>query len=466
MASLPHGLRYAAVAPSAGSVIIAGGRTQSGASRAIYRFTPGTHAIHRIGTLPFPLMHASAGVLGGAVYVVGGITTAGRPVRSVIAILPGGAAHRVAELPMPLSDAGVATLPGRLVVIGGESNGRPTRAVLQIVASQRPPPSRGAAPSPQTPRGVPGMFRHALPGDLLIADRGNNRMLIVNPHHKVVWRFPSRPGQPHLFFDDDTFFAPGGHRIISNQEENDSIVEISYPRGRLVWSYGHAGVPGWSRGYLHTPDDAYALPNGLVIVADASNCRVLELRGHRIVRSIGRAGHCAHDPPRSLGPVNGDTPLPNGHILVSEIPGSYIDEFTLSGKLVRVYRAPVTYPSDPQLTLAGNILLADYTRPGGVVILDRRTGRLLWQYRVASGWGMLDHPSLAAMLPNGMIALNDDYNHRVVVIDPHTKKIVWQYGHRGHAGVANGYLNTPDGFDFIPVTRTGRPNPAAIRHGR
>ena len=309
------------------------------------------------------------------------------------------------------------------------------------------------------------MFTGALPGDLLIVDRGNNRMLIVNPRHKVLWRFPSRSGQAHLFFDDDTFFAPGGRRIISNQEDNHKIVEITYPRGRLVWSYGHAGVPGSARGYLHTPDDAYALRNGLVIVADASNCRVLELRGRRIVRSIGRAGHCVHDPPRFLGPVNGDTPIPNGHILVSEIPGSYIDEFTLTGRLVRVYRAPVTYPSDPQLTRGGDILLADYTRPGGVVILDRRTGRLLWQYRVAHGWGMLDHPSLAAMLPNGMIALNDDYNNRVVVIDPHTKRIVWQYGH-ARAGTAPGYLNTPDGFDFIPVTKAGLPNPAAIRHGR
>ena len=132
---------------------------------------------------------------------------------------------------------------------------------------------------------------------------------------------------------------------------------------------------------------------------------------------------------------------------------------------MRVYRAPVTYPSDPQLTLGGNILLADYTKPGGVVILDRRTGRLLWQYRVTHGWGMLDHPSLAAMLPNGMIALNDDYNNRVVVIDPHTKRIVWQYGH-ARAGTAPGYLNTPDGFDFIPVTKAGLPDPAAIRHGR
>ncbi len=291
---------------------------------------------------------------------------------------------------------------------------------------------QAASPPSRTPPATTttlGLFAGPLPGDLLIADRGNNRILLVNPRNGCSGISPSRPGQHHLFFDDDTFFAPGGRAIISNQEENHQIVMISYPGGRLIWSYGHPGVKGSAPGYLNTPDDAYKLRNGMVIVADAYNCRVLEIRGQRIVRSIGQAGHCVHDPPRYLGAVNGDTPLPNGHILVSEINGSYLDEFTLAGKLVRVYRAPVTYPSDPQLTLHGNILLADYTSPGGLVILDRRTGRLRWQYRVSSGPGRLDHPSLAAMLPNGMIAVNDDYNHRVVIIDPRTKRIVWQYGH-------------------------------------
>lgn len=47
---------------------------------------------------------------------------------------------------------------------------------------------------------------------------------------------------------------------------------------------------------------------------------------------------------------------------------------------------------------------------------------------------MLDHPSLAAMLPNGTICPNDDYNQRVVIINPKTIKIVWQYGHLGRPG--------------------------------
>jgi Galactose oxidase, central domain len=456
---LPEGLRYAAVAAVGGRLVIAGGRTTGGATDAVLSFDPASGRTTRIGRLPQPLMHASAGVIGATAYVVGGQTAAGTPTSWVLGIDPAGRVHRALHLAQPLSDAGVGTTSAGLVVVGGSDGRGPVDSVWLLHTNTSKPPPREEPVSAHRP---PAMFRGPLPGDLLIADRGNNRMLIVNPAHRILWTFPNRAGQVHLYFDDDTFFAPGGRRIISNQEENHQIVEISYPSGKLIWSYGHPGVAGSSPGYLNTPDDAYALPHDLVIVADAYNCRVLELRGSQIVRSIGQAGHCVHDPPRYLGAVNGDTPLPNHDILVSEINGSYLDEFTLAGRLVRVYKAPVTYPSDPQLTRHGNILLADYTSPGAVVILSRRTGGVLWRYQVTSGPGMLDHPSLAAMLPNGMIALNDDYNQRVVIIDPHTNKIVWTYGHLGRPGTAPGYLNTPDGFEFIPVTASGRPNPSRI----
>jgi hypothetical protein len=62
---------------------------------------------------------------------------------------------------------------------------------------------------------------------------------------------------------------------------------------------------------------------------------------------------------------------------------------------------------------------------------------------------MLDHPSLAERLPNGFICTNDDYRHRVVIIDPRTRRIVWQYGHTDSPGRGQGHLNTPDGFDLL-----------------
>ena len=123
--------------------------------------------------------------------------------------------------------------------------------------------------------------------------------------------------------------------IISNQEEQQTIQIISFPAGRVLWHYGHPDHPGSAPGYLRTPDDAYLLPNGLRTIADAYNCRVLFLTAAgRIVRQYGRAGVCAHDPPRLLGPVNGATPLPVGGMLISEIAGSWIDRISASGRLI------------------------------------------------------------------------------------------------------------------------------------
>jgi hypothetical protein len=226
-----------------------------------------------------------------------------------------------------------------------------------------------------------------------------------------------------------------------------------------VWTYGHPNVAGSTAGYLNTPDDAYVVASGVTTVADVANCRVLYIsRAHRVVRQLGTSGVCTHDPPRSFASPNGDTPLPGGGVLVTEITGSWIDAIGADGKLRWSVQAPVAYPSDAQPLPGGRILLADYSSPGHILIMDR-TGKVLWTYGPASGRGSLDHPSLALMLPNGLIAVNDDYNHRVVLIDRRSKRIVWQYGHDGSPGTSRGYLNTPDGMDFLPY-RVAESHPA------
>jgi hypothetical protein len=108
-----------------------------------------------------------------------------------------------------------------------------------------------------------------------------------------------------------------------------------------------------------------------------------------------------------------------------------------------VHPPGVVYPSDTNEVYPGRYLTADYSPAGQVVEFDSH-GRLLWRFRG------LNHPSLALPLPNGDILVNDDYNDRVIVIDPVTDKIVWQYGHTGVARTAPGYLNDPDGVDLVP----------------
>ena len=290
-----------------------------------------------------------------------------------------------------------------------------------------------------------------IPGYLLIADRGNNRMLLVNSSKHIFWTFPAAGATPAMpfRFDDDTFFGPKVDRIISNQEDQHTIQIISFPGAKILWRYGHVNQPGSSPGYLRTPDDAYLLPNGLVTVADAYNCRVLFINhAHKIVRQYGTTGVCRHNPPSELGAVNGATPLPDGGTLVSEINGSWVDDIGSNGRLRWAVQAPVSYPSDPQLLGPGRILLADYAKPGHAIIMTR-TGRVVWRYGPASGPGALNHPSLATLIAPGLIAINDDFRNRVVLVSIKTHRIVWQYGHTDQAGRAPGYLNTPDGLDLL-----------------
>jgi hypothetical protein len=302
-------------------------------------------------------------------------------------------------------------------------------AVDPVLARLGLPPLRGSAP---------------LPGYLLIADRENNRLLVVNPRKQIVLRFPRLPGP------DDAFVSANGRYISTNEEFSETIMVLTLARHpKLVWRYGHQGLQGSSYGFLAHPDDAYLLANRRIQVADIINCRVLWINhAKRIVRSLGHAGACGHDPPRTFSSPNGDTPLPDGGVLVTEI-GGWIDRITASGKLLWSIRSPTDYPSDAQLLPNGRVLVAAYNSPGRIDVLGRG-GRIVWSYDPSSGPGALDHPSLAIKLPNGMIAATDDFHDRVVVINMRTKRIVWQYGHDGSPGSGPGYLRTPDGLDLLP----------------
>ena len=309
-----------------------------------------------------------------------------------------------------------------------------------------------AAVSP-TPQASGARLPGPLPGLLLIADRGNNRLLVVDGQKRVLWTYP-RPGTAPSFplrYDDDAFFCPGYHAIISSQEMQHTIQIISFPEGKVTWHYGHVDQPGSGPGHLNRPDDAYVLPDGTRTVADIVNQRVLFIStARRIVRQYGTTGVSGHRPPHVLGAPNGDAPMPGGGMLITEIAGSWVDAISAAGKLEWSVHTPATYPSDAQLLTGGRILLADYTAPGHVFIIDKG-GRVLWRYGPSSGSGQLDHPSIAALLPGGLIAVSDDFHDRVVLVEQRTRTIVWQYGHTGAAGSAAGYLNTPDGLDFLPA---------------
>jgi hypothetical protein len=250
---------------------------------------------------------------------------------------------------------------------------------------------------------------------------------------------------------DDAFLTPDQKHIIINEEDNHLIAIIDIASKKIVWSYGHPGQRGSKEGYLNTPDDAFLLPDGNVTVADIKNHRILFISPEgKIIKQYGTTGVRKHNPPDFLAAPNGGFPLPDGGLMITEINGSWADRLDKDGKLVQaLHFKDIAYPSDSQLLDDGTILTVDYSTPGKVEKV-KTDGTVVAKYFEKSGPGMLAKPSLAIPLPNGNIAVNDDYNHRVVILDPDLKKILWQYGKDGMPGTDAGYLNTPDGMDFIP----------------
>jgi hypothetical protein len=342
----------------------------------------------------------------------------------------------------------------------------------RVSALSRPDAASGArsASTPQTnepvtsylspPQGpgrlAPGSDPSVLPGPILIADEGNNRLLIVDPQGRVRWEFP-RPGDlaPGQTFrvPDDAFFSPDGRSIVATEEENFVVSVIGIAARKIVYRYGVPGQPGMTADHLDNPDDAILLPDGSILTADIKNCRLLLIPpgGHAPSHIFGTSTNaCLHDPPARFGSPNGAFPMRNGHYLVTEINGDWVDELGLDGTVFWSAHPPgVSYPSDSNEISPGRYLTVDYSSPGQVVIFDR-AGTTLWRYAPTSPGAELNHPSLAEPLPNGDILLTDDYDNRVVVVDPHSNRIVWQYGHDGTAGSAPGYLNNPDGLDLLP----------------
>jgi outer membrane protein assembly factor BamB len=206
------------------------------------------------------------------------------------------------------------------------------------------------------------------------------------------------------------------------------------------------------------------LADGQFLTADIRNCRVLIIdpQTNAVTTQWGTPGRCRHNPPTELAYPNGATPMDNGDILVSEITGARITRMTRAGAVVWSVVAPhIRYPSDAFPTPGGkHIIVADFAKPGRVVIFDPATGKIVWEYFVASGEDSLDHCSIARELPiTGDILVVDDLNDRVVVIDRETKKFIWQYGKKGEKGFKPGLLNYPDGVD-IDVFRDWKPKAA------
>jgi hypothetical protein len=472
LARLPVPVRYPGVAAIGDQIWTFGGLGPAGITGVIQQIDVSTGQARVVGRLPRPLAGATGVTLGGMIFLAGGQTAAPgsasaspggsgssatlATTREVLRYDPSrGSTSTAGQLSVPTAYAAAAVSGGTAYLVGGQDGQRllPTVTTLRLV------PRLSAARQPIAPwlssaagRGdlARGSDPSALPADVLIADHLNNRLVIIDPQGRVRWTFPRRgdlaPSQTFLV-PDDAFFSPDGKYIVATQEDDQVISVIDVATRKIVYRYGTPGRPGLGPNRVNNPDDAMMLPNGDIIAADIKNCRIIIIKppAHRPRRIFGQvANACLHNPPSNFASPNGAFPMVNGDYLVTEINGDWTDELSLAGRVLWSAHPPgVAYPSDTNEIYPGCYLTTDYSAAGQVVEFDSR-GRLIWRL------GGLNHPSLALPLPNGDILVNDDFNHRVIVIDPVAHRVVWQYGHTGVPGIGPGYLNDPDGVDLVP----------------
>lgn len=354
--------------------------------------------------------------------------------------------------------ASVVLLDGASGSVAGSIPVAPSAPPSAPTDTDSPAPVISAQPSPGAGPLMVSGDPHALPGLLLISDRGNSRVIELDGRGNIVWQFPPAGYRGPMPFDqnDDAFFSPDHRSISTNEEFEHTVQVIDIQARRITWSYGTPYRPGSGPNQLNGPDDAFVLPDGRVMVADIKNCRVVLITPNKHVSQLGQTGVCRHDPAHGyFASPNGDSPSADRqHVVITEIGGSWVDVFHFPDfRFEYSFHSPASYPSDATMQPDGTFLLTDYVSPGAVYRVDRH-GMVLWKYA-----NQLDHPSIAIGLPNGYISISDDYGDRVLIVDPQTNVIKWQYGIKNRPGQTAGHLYIPDGLDFLQAPDFHYPQP-------
>jgi outer membrane protein assembly factor BamB len=299
------------------------------------------------------------------------------------------------------------------------------------------------------------------PGNVLISDQYNNRLIEVNPNnHRIVWSFGngSSVAGPHsvVGVNDAQRIGPitlvAGTGVPAGAEPNcpngcpDNRVMLVDPAGNIFWQYGKAGVTGSGPDQLNVPVQNTWLPNTHILITDQGNMRVIEVNlEKKIVWQYGQTG-VAGDGPDQLNNPNSAELLANGDILIADESNNRVIEVNRKHQIVWSYGSA----DGTQLNAAafasrlpdGTTLITD---GGNNRIVDVDSGgNVVWTYYTNARMGSISNPapSRAVMLKNGNVLISDQNNMQVFEIDP-SQNVVFVQGTIAVAGATFDMLNGP-----------------------
>jgi hypothetical protein len=168
----------------------------------------------------------------------------------------------------------------------------------------------GCAPPPTGSILAPGSDPGVLPAPVIIADKDNNRLVIVDPQVRTLWEFP-RPGDLALgrtfIRPEDVHFTPVANRLSppSRRTRWSPIIDIA--TRHIVYRYGSPGTCGLERGATVQPgrrNDLARRPAGGPRHSQLSTSLDPPSASAPLTQ-LGTTGTCRHQPPTGFGSPTG-----------------------------------------------------------------------------------------------------------------------------------------------------------------
>jgi outer membrane protein assembly factor BamB len=291
-------------------------------------------------------------------------------------------------------------------------------------------------------------------GNILISDQFNNRVVEVSPDGHVVWTFGSgnptlcNPGPGAIIGLNDAERLSGGLTLLAGSGIPagsqsypkgcaDNRVIVVNQQGQIVWQYGQAGVAGSGPNELNTPVFAIQLPSRNIMVVDQANNRVIEIdrSSKQIVWSYGpKSGTGALNNPNSA------ELLPNGHILIGDENNNRVIEITRDGTIVWEYSQGLSAAAFASRLPNGDTLIADSSHSRILEVTPNK--QIVFEYftNTDAGSNSAPLPTNAVQLADGSVIIADQFNHRVMIVNP---KMEFQYGTINVTGNGPNQLNGP-----------------------
>ncbi len=277
-----------------------------------------------------------------------------------------------------------------------------------------------------------GLNRHFnQPGNILIADQFNNRVIEATPSGQIVWSFglgpndfsarspigvndAQRVGEFTLVAGTGT---PAGVIPQAPDGAADNRVMLVDPSGHIVWQYGQFGATGSGRNQLSTPVQCTWLPNAHVLITDQGNNRIIEvnLRKQIVWQYPGSNTNAADQ----LNSPNSAELLENGHILIADENNSRVLEVNRQDQILQTFTAGGTL---------GTVAFASRLDNGDTLMTDAGNSRavevdahdnVVWQYFTDTDPKSVPFPpgplpTRAVRLHNGDTLISDQFNNRVI----------------------------------------------------